>query len=124
MFHANVRNVTIADGVGFVGGHADDHFLYIVRVERTLLKKIYHGIKRRLNGGAHRPLLDIGAGDFVALAEFVDEDRWIGFDGAVFARSECFVKIVGAGKNVVDAAPAGTYETRGEDGDTRGFASE
>jgi len=30
MFQANVGNVAIADGVCFIGGDADDHFLNVI----------------------------------------------------------------------------------------------
>ncbi len=106
MFQANVGNVAIADGVCFIGGDADGHFLNVIGRKRSLLEENDHSVQWRLDRRANGPFLDVGAGDFVSLSQLIHEERRIGFDRSVFPRGQSFVKIVRAGKDIFHAAPA------------------
>ena len=73
---------------------------------------------------AHSPFLDVGAGDFVALPEFVDELRRIGFQNAILPGCVGIEKIVRPGENVVDTGPARANEHGRGHAASGGFPSE
>ena len=68
---ANIRYLAVADDRGLASGHPDGHRLHLIGFEGAPLQNNFERIERSLNGRADRPFLDIGADDFVALAELI-----------------------------------------------------
>ena len=80
--------------------HAHDHLAHLVRFKRLAFEHRLESVERRLNRRSHRPFLDAGTHDFVALAELIHQCVRIA------VRSVREQEIVIAGKNVFHAGPA------------------
>ena len=92
--------------------------LDLAGLERLLGAERLDPVERALNGRADRPLLDIGLGDLVTLAELFNQSiglrlRRVGLE-----------EIVGAGEDIVDAVPARFDQQRRGDPVARRHAGE
>ena len=97
---------------------AHNHLLNLIHGNRMTLQQNFQRVERRLDRRSHGPFLDVRFLHLVALAEFFDEARRIGF-GLVGLK-----EIVGAGKNVVHARPSRLHEQRRGDAAARSHSGE
>ena len=113
VLQADIGHFTVTYGIGLIAGDVHHDFLNFVRGKGSFPEEASKRVKRRLNRGAHRPLLDVGARDFIALAKSVDKLGRVSFHDAIFPRCVRLEKIVGSGEDVIDAGPARANEHGG-----------
>src|ERR1700693_6427041 len=83
-----------------------------------LLAGDFYRIEGGLDRRANRPLFNVGAGNLVTLAEFVDQA------GRICIRIVGLKEIIFAGENIIDPGPAGLDDERRGDAAARVHAAE
>ena len=73
VLHTNVGHFAIGHQSGFARCDAHGDRLHLVGFERMALEDDFERVERRLDRRADGPFLDVGARDFVALAQLVDQ---------------------------------------------------